>query len=326
MLKEKTKVIWAVDAAARDKGTLRSAAKGIFAWAKAGNFDIEPIHVYVSPGADYIAGPIPDLIEGLRKEGQKDLDSVLKQIKIPGVRPLKVVTEDSFAIRDGAKHLVNYAKKVGAEMIVVSSHGRKGLKRWLIGSFAETLSLYSDVPLYIVHPHWKKDPTVKKILFPTDFSDASGKAFHKLLNFASLQNAKVTLFNKVGGMAFPAFDLGLPAYYATYANVIKEELADNQEKAKHWIALGKSRGVQVNVLFDRSHKVSVVEAILKASEKMGGMIAMVSQTGNLYSILLGSTTRQVIRQSKQPVWIIHPNEKRETKHQSRETVSELVLI
>ena len=46
--------------------------------------------------------------------------------------------------------LVDYAKRIRADTIVVGSHGRSGLPRLLLGSVAEGLMRHSDVPVLVV--------------------------------------------------------------------------------------------------------------------------------------------------------------------------------
>ena len=38
------------------------------------------------------------------------------------------------------------------ELVVMGSHGRRGLQRWLLGSVAETTVRYSECSVVVVHP------------------------------------------------------------------------------------------------------------------------------------------------------------------------------
>jgi universal stress protein A len=59
--------------------------------------------------------------------------------------------EGHFEIQpDPALSIINYAEKLGAEVIVIASHGRKGLKRLLMGSVAESVMRDSKVPVLMV--------------------------------------------------------------------------------------------------------------------------------------------------------------------------------
>lgn len=51
---------------------------------------------------------------------------------------------------DFADIIVRQAKKVGATMIIMTSHGRTGLSRFLLGSVAERTLRYAQCPVLIV--------------------------------------------------------------------------------------------------------------------------------------------------------------------------------
>jgi len=52
--------------------------------------------------------------------------------------------------RDPAAAITDTAESRGAEMIVMSSHGRTGPARWLLGSTAERVMRSSTVPVHLV--------------------------------------------------------------------------------------------------------------------------------------------------------------------------------
>lgn len=52
--------------------------------------------------------------------------------------------------KEMAQELVEYAKTQGADLLVLGTHGRTGLMHLLMGSFAETVMRYSELPLLII--------------------------------------------------------------------------------------------------------------------------------------------------------------------------------
>jgi len=52
---------------------------------------------------------------------------------------------------DAAKEIAQTSKEVGADLIVMSTHGRSGLDRWVMGSVAEKVLRYGDVPLLLIN-------------------------------------------------------------------------------------------------------------------------------------------------------------------------------
>ena len=49
-----------------------------------------------------------------------------------------------------AKAICEYAEAHGIDLIVVGSHGRGGMERWLIGSVAERVVRHASVDVYVV--------------------------------------------------------------------------------------------------------------------------------------------------------------------------------
>jgi nucleotide-binding universal stress UspA family protein len=312
------RIIWAVDPFTNEKEIHRSAAWCLKALVKSAPAEVEP--VYVWPTAPTDAGASPDLgfLGALRKEGQDALSAALARVKIPGMLPLQILARNAQTVRDEARELVAYAKRSGADLIVVPTHGRTGVRRMLLGSFAETLSLHSDVPLITIHPNWRRAPDFKTILFPSDFSEDSKAAFRRVIGFASIRRSRVVLFHKIAAPIYPTLDAAFTAYqYQEQA--IADEQAFNERAAKELVEEAKKVGVRVEVEFDKSRSGSVSDAILKRSKRLGSMVAMVAQSGAVSAILLGSTTRQVIRASEQPVWVIHAERKRAEKEAQTET-------
>ena len=56
------------------------------------------------------------------------------------------VVEDHAA----ARAICDYAAKHGVDLIVIGSHGRGGMERWLIGSVAERVVRHASVNVYVV--------------------------------------------------------------------------------------------------------------------------------------------------------------------------------
>ena len=48
--------------------------------------------------------------------------------------------------------LISYAEKNGVDLVVIATHGRSGIGRWLMGSTAERILKTSKVPVLMVRP------------------------------------------------------------------------------------------------------------------------------------------------------------------------------
>jgi nucleotide-binding universal stress UspA family protein len=193
---------------------------------------------------------------------------------------------------------------VGANLIGLGTSAKRGISRAVLGSFAESVALQSEIPLFIVSPETRPLSEIRDILFATDFSDSCRKAFDRLLAVAAARRAKITLFYKLEYVTPQT--AGLLASYPPYRAYMEQDLQAKRKAAEDWRRSAADRGVTVEAVFDDS-EAYVADAILQVAEQMNdGMIAMASQRGRA-GVVLGSITRELIRRSPDPVWVIHPH-------------------
>jgi nucleotide-binding universal stress UspA family protein len=53
---------------------------------------------------------------------------------------------------DAASALVEYVEKSGADLLIIATHGRSGISRWVWGSVADKLLRTSCIPVFVVRP------------------------------------------------------------------------------------------------------------------------------------------------------------------------------
>lgn len=297
--------IWAVDPFEKSPDAIRSAAWTLKALTKSGPAEIYPTYLRGSSSPELIPEPEQWNFQGIRNFAEGRLQSEIRRVKLPGIRPIEIPREAAMGIRHGVRQLLDFARKRKADLIVVSTHAKSGLKRWALGSFTETLALHSDIPLLTVHPNWRRTPEFKSVLFPTDFSDASRNAYERVLEFAETFNSRIFLLHKVHLPELPGFEFAFAAQ-AAYAGAFDAEARAKSTAAESWAKLGRARGLKVDVIIDRSRSTGVTESVLKRARRLNSVVALASQSGPVAASLLGSTARQILRKCEQPVWIIHP--------------------
>ena len=86
---------------------------------------------------------IDEMMDTLRKSGQRLLNRVVAQAGKAGVL-LETLTGPA------AEPIVGQAKKWGADLIVLGTHGRRGVRRLVLGSDAEQVVRSSPVPVMLV--------------------------------------------------------------------------------------------------------------------------------------------------------------------------------
>lgn len=101
---------------------------------------LEPILNYASFGLEPIAPLLPP--EGLREQARTELDKLAKP---DGADSPRV----SVHVREGAAfdQIVNAARDLNADLIVIATHGRTGLSHVVLGSTAERVVRYAQCPV-----------------------------------------------------------------------------------------------------------------------------------------------------------------------------------
>lgn len=84
------------------------------------------------------------------------------------------------------------------DLIVMSSHGRGGIGRWLIGSVANKVSRAAETPLFMVGARSRREAYIGKILVPVDGSETAERAFKTANTWARIFGAKLCLYQGVG--------------------------------------------------------------------------------------------------------------------------------
>lgn len=85
------------------------------------------------------------------------------------------------------------------DLAVLSTHGRTGLGRVLLGSVAEGIFREAPCPVMTVGPHLVRDPQwvlkIKEILYATDLTPVSAAAARYAISLAQENQARLTILN-----------------------------------------------------------------------------------------------------------------------------------
>jgi nucleotide-binding universal stress UspA family protein len=94
----------------------------------------------------YYAGNYDDLINGVRDEANAYLAKKVAEIKKLGVGKVSSVSAEGFA----GDEIIALGRKTPDSLIAMCSHGRSGVKRWVLGSVTETVVRHTADPLLVV--------------------------------------------------------------------------------------------------------------------------------------------------------------------------------
>jgi nucleotide-binding universal stress UspA family protein len=100
---------------------------------------------YLAANDEYMVYDYPELIDEVRRAGEKQLgalaDSIRKQC------PVTTVIETGHP----GNFIVETANRLGVDLIIISTHGRTGIKRAFLGSTAEFVVRYAPCPVLAMH-------------------------------------------------------------------------------------------------------------------------------------------------------------------------------
>lgn len=93
---------------------------------------VEPIGVYAQPGA---IGPVLDVTLNVEEEKEnirQYLGEIAVRFEDQGIGVRRVVRDG-----DAASQICDYSEQNDIDLIVMSTHGRSGIMRWVYGSVAD---------------------------------------------------------------------------------------------------------------------------------------------------------------------------------------------
>lgn len=300
-----TKIIWAADPL-DDKKNQSHGIAVLKELSKRTGASIEPVYV-LSDGLLSLSIPREELVRQFKPASERALKHLIKSGQITNLKSPTVLVSAPSSRTGAAQALDRYAGKQKADLIMVNSHGRHGLKRAILGSFAETLALHSKTPVLISGPKSKRNLRLDHILFPTDFSAGSKKMFKRVLELAKKLNAKITLLHAVINPIEPFVQSGavlMSGGFVSAHDYVTPSIERQKKTASLWAKEAKSAGVKLTSVIDVDSGSVSLSILDFAQKNETGLIAMASQSSAASAVLLGSVGRNVARQSPCPVWFL----------------------
>lgn len=97
-------------------------------------------YVHNFPGADPIKVEL-----AVRREAEEYLVKIEKQLKQKGFK-----VDSHIRFGHEAEEILNHCGQCDIDLIAMSTHGRSGVKRWLLGSIAEKVLRHATKPIFLV--------------------------------------------------------------------------------------------------------------------------------------------------------------------------------
>ena len=197
------------------------------------------------------------------------------------------------------------AATLGVNLIAMTTHGRSGLPRLVLGGVASEIVRTASQPVYLVRAG--EEPAdyreVSRVLVPVDGSPMSESVIPVAKEFARQFGASLVLLRVITppAMVYPGEAMpsaqplleGIEAAANEYLDRLAVGVRNEGLKVDYEVVLGDATG-----------------AILQAADRHGADLIAMSSHGRtgVARLLMGSTADGVVRHSSRPVLIARPEE------------------
>jgi nucleotide-binding universal stress UspA family protein len=234
-------------------------------------------------------------------EARAALDAVAATLAADGIQ-----TDTRVADRQAESAILEATEDEDVVLVVMSTHGRGGLGRFVYGSVADTVLRYAPVGVLTVPPHgldgWSADRQVK-ILVPLDGSDLSRAALEPACQLADMLGGSLLLASVV---TFPSYAAYAEGYVFVEPDPNDNLLIQARQSLEEIAAelRTETRPVEVCATYGTPYF-----GIMTIARDQGvGLIVMATHgRGGMTRALLGSVATATIRQTDVPIMLVRPD-------------------
>jgi nucleotide-binding universal stress UspA family protein len=248
------------------------------------------------PGYDF--PNLEDYNIHLEKHAEEESEELIKYHKTSESKIIKV-QERGYS---PSALILQYAQNNNIDLIVMGTHGRRGLGYLFLGSVAEEVTRFAKRPVYTIREEKPAIPVEKinRILVPVDLSKFSNQALVYANELCKDYDAQLDVIHVVEDRIHPAL-------YATGKSSIFDFMPEIKKKSTGLIKkmIDEISGPKVK------YKIKIVEGvpareILKFTENNNVNMIVLTTHGasGLNQFFLGSVAEKIIRRSICPVFTI----------------------
>lgn len=210
-----------------------------------------------------------------------------------------------------AAQIVEHADKEDVDLIALSTHGRSGLARWVMGSGVDKILRACEQPVLLVRPRdesagGEAAGRLSKIIVPLDGSDAAEAALPFAEELAKTLGLEIILIQVIGIETTVHFGPAAPDSWPVPTDILQrlDVVASGYLKGLAKQFKDKGLTVQWEVLRGAAGP-RIVEF---AKETADSLVAMTSHgRSGFRRWVMGSVADEVVRHAGEPVLVMRPH-------------------
>lgn len=263
--------------------------------------EVTPVATSVRAFGGQVIGEAETIQEGYRQMAEKQLNDAVDRWFSKDDKVSTVIVSG-----DPGEQILAVAEDKGAEIIVMSSHGRGAIGRFVSGSIADRVVRHAPVPVMIVGPGGEiaEHAQIKRIIAPIEDSDLSRAALPIAGAISKLTKAPVTALTVI----VPTSDISstFPGVLGTvppvaFDNANERMMDDAKAVMDSALQTLRNDGVEAHGLI---YTGTAADSIMSALEP-GDVIVLSSHARQgLARWVIGSTSMKLIQNGQAPVVIV----------------------
>ena len=255
--------------------------------------DLEP----VMPGDNLPEG------EEIREAARMEADQALQQT-CDRASSLGLPVSRSVLMGNVTGEIIEHGVRAETDLAVVGSHGRRGIKQFLLGSVALKLVTYAPFSVLIVRPAAATGSAgdgpskILRVLVATDGSEQSRAAIAQFAELTARQWCTIKVVTVLELVTAFRMDIR-----QRLSESWRQRKADARQFLKQTAEALDPLAVEVETQILEAASAS--EAILHAADQFGADLILVGGTGSgrIGRVLLGSVASRIARHARCSVWI-----------------------
>jgi nucleotide-binding universal stress UspA family protein len=210
-----------------------------------------------------------------------------------------------------AATLARYARELSADLIVMTTHGRGGLRRAWLGSVGDQVIRTSEVPILVVRAHGQNQtPSVDlgEIMVPLDGSPLAEAVLEPVTALARLWDAEISLVQVVSPVILTGDPLlPFPNGYSDEIMTVRREAA--QDYIRDVAERLRETGVKASGVAVIGGGVAETLMDLARPDRVSLIATATHGRGGVRRLVLGSVADKLVRGAQVPVLVVRPQRK-----------------